>query len=635
MYGKFRPSAYPLMTVDPFFSVWSMNDRMPLDYTRHWTGRPSPILMTVFYGEEKYIICGFDENLVSNPASRQRLLQTNVSVSPLSTSYTFENKKLKVDVTFTSALLLDRPDIMSRPVSYIEYSIEDKLCSGKECGIVFGMSGEICVNDREQKVRFEKTTVSMRVGNTKQECFSACGEGILINWGYLHIYGTDAFATASRELAKYGKNEAKLDIEKEYHAYADKPYIAVERIGNKGHITVGYDEIKPIEYFSQPLDEPYKRQFDTFEEMLECADRQYGEIKKLCEEFEEDFYNKTIKLGEDYKNLLTLAYRQAIAAHKLVYDKNGQALFLSFECYSAGCIATLDVTYPSMPLFLLYNPELVLGMLRPIMEYAESDKWKFDFAPHDVGWYPIVKEQVYGQNLYRNQMPIEEIGNMMLCIAAVEHYGGRGKEFFDRHRETLEKWAEYLASFGFDPAEQLCTDDFGGHLNHNCNLSIKAILGLAAYSRLSGDESYMTLAKDFAGCWQKDSSNGIGTRLAFDMPDSWSMKYNMVWDNLLGFNLFDEEVKKREAELYKSKMNKYGVPLDNRADYAKCDWMMWTTMLYDDREYFEMVCESMARLVSETFDRVPFADWYCTKTAECYSFRNRTVVGGLFINLLK
>ena len=108
----------------------------------------------------------------------------------------------------------------------------------------------------------------------------------------------------------------------------------------------------------------------------------------------------------------------------------------------------------------------------------------------------------------------------------------------------------------------------------------------------------------------------------------------MVWDDLLDFNLFSEAVKKAEIELYKSKMNRYGVPLDIRRDYTKIDWLMWSTCIYNDKEYFDMVCESIVNMINETQCRVPLTDWYDTKNAQHLFFQNRTVVAGLFINLL-
>ena len=224
---------------------------------------------------------------------------------------------------------------------------------------------------------------------------------------------------------------------------------------------------------------------------------------------------------------------------------------------------------------------------------------------------------------------------MLLCLAAVKKYKGGDKELFDADAALMKQWVDYLVKFGYDPENQLCTDDFAGHLARNCNLSIKAILGIAAYAELSGDASYMEIAKEYARKWEKDAkASHAGTRLTFDGADGWSLKYNIVWDNLLGYGIFSDEVKKNEIAVYTSKLNRYGVPLDSRSDYTKIDWLMWSTCIYPDKTYFEKVCESIVRMINETTDRVPLTDWYFTSDASYIAFKNRTVVGGLFINLL-
>jgi hypothetical protein len=199
----------------------------------------------------------------------------------------------------------------------------------------------------------------------------------------------------------------------------------------------------------------------------------------------------------------------------------------------------------------------------------------------------------------------------------------------------MEGWVDYLLKYGYDPADQLCTDDFAGRLARNCNLSLKAILGIAAYADLAQDASMMETAKRMAKDWERDAkADHAGTRLAFDKADTWSMKYNMVWDNLLGYGIFSDEVKQNEIRVYTEHMNRYGVPLDCRAPFTKIDWLMWSTRIWEDKAYFDLVCKAIVNMLNETTDRVPMTDWYDTHTAEYHAFINRSVVGGLFINLL-
>ena len=626
MKRKFRPAAYPLITVDPFFSVWSCADNLYDDCTRSWTELPNPILAGIIVNGRFYSMVAADVNFGDN---KNKINQTDVNVSPLSTQYVFENEFARVKLTFTTPLLLDRIDIMSRPVSYVAYELEKKCDEKVDVEFVFGINARCCVNSEKQNVSFKKTEFSVCCGNTVQNPLAQSGDKVLIDWGYLHLCHRDAFVTKANEIKAIPMNSV-------YNPYRDMPYIAVKRKDKKGVIVLAYDEINPIEYFGRPLKELYTNYFDSFSEMVKAAASEYSEIKKMCDAFDEKLIKEAEKYGENYKNILTIAYRQAVAAHKLVADTDGNLLFLSKECESNGCIGTLDVTYPSIPLFLKYNPELVTAMLRPIIEFAKKTEWIYEFAPHDVGQYPIANGQVYGNMKYKMQMPVEESGNMLICLCAVFKYSGRVPELFEQNRDLIKSWADYLVTYGYDPDNQLCTDDFAGHLNHNCNLSLKAIAALGAYSVLSGDDKYMDKAKEYASKWEKDAkANHIATRLTFDNADGWSLKYNMVWDDLLQLKLFSDEIKRNEVEYYMTKMNKYGVPLDSRKDYTKIDWLLWSANITDNMEYFDKVCQSIVDMINETEDRVPLTDWYYTSSARHVEFQNRSVVGGLFIKLLK
>lgn len=624
---KIRPAAIPLITVDPFFSIWSCASNLHDDCTRNWTEIPNPIIAGIYVDDVFYSMAATNFQFVQ---FRTKMYQTDVTVKPLTTQYTFENEFAKVELSFTTPLLLDRIDIMTRPVSYIAYNIERKCDESKNLEFLFGLNARCCINSGEQVVAFKKTDYSVCCGNVIQSPLTHSDDVGMIDWGYVHICDKNAvIAYCDVEQVITG-----LPFNKTYNAFIDMPYMVVRRRELSGVIAVAYDEIKPIEYFGKACDEYYTKYFDSFGEMLKAADAEYDEIKKMCDEFDEKLLAEAGKLSEDYQNIVSIAYRQTVGAHKLVEDENGDILFLSKECESNGCIGTLDVTCPSIPLFLKYNPELILGMLRPIIKYAKTDEWKFDFAPHDVGQYPLANGQFYGLKM-ENQMPVEECGNMILCLAAVAKFSGKIPLLFIENKELIKSWADYLVDNGYDPANQLCTDDFAGHLSHNCNLSLKAILGIAAYSMLSGDESYLEIAKKYAADWERDSKSDNGaSRLVFDKDGGWSMKYNMAWDNLLGFHIFSDDVKKKEIEFYKTKMNRYGVPLDSRADYTKLDWYMWTTRINDDRDYFDKVCESIVNMINETPDRVPLTDLHYTSTAQHILFQNRSTVGAMFINLL-
>lgn len=68
--------------------------------------------------------------------------------------------------------------------------------------------------------------------------------------------------------------------------------------------------------------------------------------------------------------------------------------------------------------------------------------------------------------------------------------------------------------------------------------------------------------------------------------------------------------------MYTENMNRYGVPLDSRADYTKIDWLMWVTKLCDDKVFFDKVCRCIVDMINETTKWVPMCDWYFTTYGE-------------------
>ena len=671
---KFRAPAVPLLTNDPFFSVWSFDDKLYDNATRHWSGIKQNLLGLVSVDGETYRFMGLTfSNNKYDVDPIKNIEQISVDIMPYQTIYKFGNEKIELCVKFTTPLFLDDLDVMSRTVSYIDYNVSSVDGQHHEVEIFIGIGTEISTNDYSKKIKVEKISEDhVCFGLGEENLMGDVDDMIPGTWGWYHVFASklNIRMTTAENIRKNFHNKylnvqkciSDIDFEgkllDECYVFSHDEHKVSETESFSGYVCVGYDDIYSMEYFGERLKAYYQRKGLTFLDMCELADKEHDELLIKAERQGKEIYEEAFRISSEYADIISLAYRQVLAGHKLV-TKDGKLLYFSKECGSNGCTATVDITYPSMPMFLLYNPELVIGMLNPVFDYVKSGKWEYEFAPHDVGRYPFANGQMYGDMdwfdwavteenrvdprnknnlLYQMQMPVEECGNIIICVMAVCR-ALKDFTYAKEHFNILKKWADYLLEHGFNPVNQLCTDDFGGRLEHNCNLSVKSIIAIASFARICEEigeegENYRVSATEFAGKWERLALSENCFKLTFDNNDSWSLKYNMVWDDLLGLNLFSQETKDKETALYKQKMLTYGIPLDCRENFSKTDWQMWIGLLDKGGELEKEIIERIWKMANDTKDRVPFTDWYYCTNAGLRGFRNRTVQGGLFINLL-
>ena len=655
--ADFRPPAVPLVAHDPYFSIWSMTDHLTDQPTKHWTGTVQSLCGLVRIDGKVYRVIGTD------PRHGPALTQTSLEVLPTHTIYHFTGAQIELTLTFLNPALPKNLDVLSRPVTYVTWSAHATDGGNHTVQVYFDSSAQLAVNTMDERVNWERYHLGeieiLRMGSEQQPILQKSGDNLRIDWGYLYqvvppALGVVSSATtrpdAIESFTRLGRvpNDDDLMIDKPYAQ--DLPVLAssidlgtVAAAPVSSHIILAYDDLYSVAYFERRLRPYWRRDHMGAAELIRAALKDYDELERRSSAFDKELMTDLTNAGgEDYAKLAALAYSQTFAANKLTADIDGTPLFFSKENFSNGSIDTVDITYPSSPFFLLFNTNLLKAQLKPVFEYAALPRWPFSFAPHDLGRYPLANGQQYGagETSERDQMPVEESGNMILMTAAVAHVDGNA-DFAKAYWPTLTKWAEYLKAKGLNPENQLSTDDFAGHLAHNANLSIKAILALGAYGKLAGQlgdaqtsQQYLSTAHDFARRWAEMDNDGDHYRLAFDKPGTWSQKYNLVWDHLLGLNLFPAEVTTKELAFYKTHQNQYGLPLDNRATYTKLDWLAWTASLTGSKTGFESLFEPAYKFADESSSRVPLSDWYDTISGKQVGFQARSVVGGIFIQML-
>lgn len=660
--------SYPIFVKDPYFSLWSGAEELNTKSLETWFGAKKDFYGFFRNGGETYCFLGIP------PEHTKKARQISLNVTAFSTDYEFECGKAKLKVRFVSPLPPDDLEILSMPVCYMEYETD---AMDAEISLFAGRN--LSYNDipetADKRVRGGVVSLgryeSAFMGLVRQLPLSTTGDLIGADWGYWYLAGEQAFFTGEASLKTYLKNGVT-----EFKADEQERYIGAICKQRQGAIAIGFDDCVSIDYFGSYRKGYYLQKHTILEALRETLENRGG-IEKALSDFENKLLADAAPYGDKYKTVLFASLRQCMAAHKLVKDEEGNLLFLSKEHGSGGFIATVDVTYPSIPLFLKYNSELAKGMIRPILKFARMPVWEFDFAPHDAGMYPSCCGQLYGMrndgskyhgkidesglcenNLqtrfplwilpkeynaydFNLQMPVEESANLLIVAFGICR-AAHNAEFFQENADLFDTWVNYLVKYGLYPENQLCTDDFAGHLKNNINLAVKATVGIACYAELSlmsgnGGRAveYRKIAEQFAAEIIALSEKGTHLPLTWDSEaDTFGLKYNFAFDKIFGLKLFPQSVFEKEVDYCLTKTNAYGIPLDNRKGYTKSDWLLWTARLTDNRSKRERILNGVRKFLTDSPDRVPFSDWYETDSGKSINFRGRSVQGGCFILLL-
>ncbi len=657
-----RPPSVPLVAHDPYFSIWSNANKLYSDPTRHWTNRENSLSALVRVDGQPFRLMG------NQPEEAASLPQTNLQVLPTRTIYTFQNDKVQVQLVFLTPAIPSDLEVLARPVTYVSFLV--RSLDGQQHDVQFyaDADADISVNDaNQQQVNWQRASrgdiTALKIGSVDQPVLARTGDDVRIDWGYLYLAAPNQSGLqsvlASRENAQAAWSKSgqlpTRDVAATPTIANAAPVAALAfNVGQVGAtpvartLMVAYDDEYSINWMGRNLRPYWRRNGADALDLLSVAARDYPSLNRRSIAFDNELMADLRTVGgEKYALLTALAHRQALAAQKIVADANGAPLSISKENNSNGSAGTVDLMYPASPQMILLSPTLLKATLEPVMLYSSSSRWPFDFAPHDVGTYPQATGMTYGggENIpadgdVSGKMPVEESGNMLILLGALSQVEGN-TDYADRHWPTITKWANFLISKGYDLDNQLSTDDFAGHLAHNVNLSGKSIEAIGAYAMMAqmrGDAAESARARAIAQRmsqqWQDAARDGNHYKLAFDRPGTWSLKYNIVWDDILDINLFPESVDEAEVAYYKTKFNRYGVPLDSRETYTKLDWTLWSAAMTNKKSDIEAFSAPIYDFLNESPSRVPMTDWYRTIQGTQVNFKARSAIGGVFMPVL-
>jgi len=610
------------------------------------------------------------------PPQPKALTQKSVTVYPTRTVLEYELPGvLGLTVTTLNTMFPDDLLKMSMPTTTITLDVRSLDGKSHTVEAYLEALASHTVDDLDEEVVVNswksKTASGAKVGSTAQNVFGVWGDHVNIDWGYLYL-GTDtrsagtvtAGAADVDTLHKAFEEKGTLpQIEDGHKQPARQGPLAIAvahtlgSVGSNGasvSFVYAYDDITSVYYFGQKQKAYWTTVYDSILSAIDAAFTDYKNDLTRAVAFDKKLLSDlAAKGGDKYATICGMAYRQTIAATKVTWNSNAKKpeLFLK-EISTNGDMQTADVVFPASPLFLYVNATLLQMLIDPLMRFANNETWNpytDPYCPHQIGVFPVANDTTAAQE----EMPMENTGNMFLMMLAIlQRNGGDVSFYYPKYFKVMTKWADYLKSTLPFPENQLCTDDFMGAIPNNTNLAAKGIIALNAYAELcyaaTKDDTcrnvYQTAAINFAKTWLKEATVDDPTPhtvLSFTLKNTWSTKYNMLWQRILKmkdvpFPNFDE-LAEMEVSWYLTKAKEYGTSLDIRNDWCKIDWLSWASALTKKEENYNIFMNKMYNFLNTSPSRCPLTDLYVVDTGAALgtaSFVARPVVGGFFAKAL-
>jgi hypothetical protein len=655
-----RPPAVPLIVRGPYINTWEASDTAPGTWPTFWNGRITAITGIARIDGVGYTFFGAPS--VSN--LNHQLQQTQLEITPTQSRYVFQGGGVTVYLTFLSPV--DATDLqrLSMPFGYMTAQAETNDGNTHNVSLYFDISGEWAYGDSNALINWGTKQVTHAGGTLRVHTITPNAPQVLNENSDYPSWGTVVWATNSQtgftwqsgadaavrsEAISQGFLNNSVDSNQPRAINNQYPVFAFNfQLNNLSGqpsspivFALGHVREPAVSYLGKNVAPLWKSYWSDWENMLSFA---YDDVASSAAYLRANNLDNTISdqatqaNGPHYAGLCALALRQAFGGVELVGNTTRPWLFLK-EISSSGNVSTVDVIYPSIPAFLYTNPYLIELLLDPVLTYTESGKWPALYCVHDLGaHYPNASGHNDGGG---ENMPVEESANMLLMATAYLNAASPSDAaaFSLKHYKILKQWADYLVPNTLDPGFQNQTDDFTGFIAHSSNLALKGILAVDAMSQIAryagkpGQESYYSQqGHGLITQWVplSEDASGLHLKLAYDMPGTWSLKYNAFPDKLLGLDLIPAATLQQETSWYLQQEQPYGIPLDIRHTYTKADWELWTAASTDDPLLRQNLVDELYSFANTSPSRVPLTDWYDTISDNQVGFQARPVIGGVY-----
>ncbi|KAL4980869.1 hypothetical protein BDW66DRAFT_699 [Aspergillus desertorum] len=630
IYRPTRPPSYPLAVRNPYLSTWMPSDQvqtLPYAEPQFWTGQSLTWSVMARIDNRTYSLMG-----ITNPGNKIHPAVVRAAEYTATHSvFKLAAGSVRFTLDFFSPISPSNYLRQSLPFSYLTVTISDGHASNVQ---VYTSIDARWTGEEQNTVRsFHRDGTTVAYSLNVKDAIPYTENSDMATWGEVLLSSRQvphselSFSSGRRgQVRSQFVNNGKLSNSDEprvpggIFAFShDLGTFSGERSVN---FAVGYVRKEAINYLGKPYTGYYRAHYPNTSKALSHFFDDYPAAVVESEIVDAEMAAQAVVAGgSKYADIVSLSARQAWGGIDLTIpdDSLDTSEVLAFvkELSSNGNLNTVDVIMPAFPMYYVMDPDYIRHLLEPMMRYLAAGRWQLPYTIHDMGThYP---NAIGHDDQKAEPMPIEECGNLMVLVLAYVRATG-DSAWADQYIDILKKYADYLVENSIDIELQLSSNDAAGPLANETNLAIKAAVGLKAFGELSGLNEYSRVGEERASLFFNQGLGTDETESHFvlqypNQPTSWKIPYNLYPDVLFDLKTFPKRAYQMGNTFFRSVRAEYGVPLDNRQDWAKSDWNMWLAGTFDDETTRHEFIDDLWAFVSNGKHNWPFSDRYVATSA--------------------
>ncbi len=377
-----RPPAVPLIVRSPYVSTWQTSDTLPGTWSTFWQGGVRAITGMARVDGTSYVFLGSPQNI----GTTKPMTQTKLEVTSTQSRYTFQDAGVTLTLNFLSPIEANDLKKQSVPFGYIFAQVQSNDGKDHAVSLYFDISAEWAHGTNTTPVKWNSEQVSHSGGNLTAFSVTPSAPTVLAETNDYPSWGTAIWATSSQNnlttqsgpdatIRSLAVTQGKLDntmdtnmpraINDQWPVFAFN--VDLGTVNNQASATqtfaIGHVREPAVSYLGTNVSSLWTSYWSSWQAMLgEFYDDASAALERANTLDGSISTDATNAGGAHYAALCALALRQAFGGVELVGTSSKPWLFLK-EISSDGNVSTVDVVYPSIPVFLYTNPSLVRLLL--------------------------------------------------------------------------------------------------------------------------------------------------------------------------------------------------------------------------------------------------------------------------------